>query len=160
MTNFNNLLLSILRFETDHEFALARAMDELATRFRAQTATLHRFDNSRRRLVMSASVGLPPHIAEITKEIPLGKGIAGEAAESRKPVTMCNLQTDDSGVAKPAAKQTGVGGALCVPIELDGELVGTLGVGTTREYEYTAEETNALLAAGRVFGGYLMAGAR
>lgn len=160
MTNFNNLLHSILRFESDPEFALSRAMDELATRFGAQTATLHRFDPGRQMLVMAASVGLPPHIAAITKEIPLGKGIAGEAAATRKPVTMCNLQTDASGVAKPAAKQTGVGGALCVPIERDGELVGTIGVGTTREYNYTEEETRALAAAGRVFGDCLLTAVR
>ena len=81
---------------------------------------------------------------EIVKTIPVGKGIAGETAAKNLPVTMCNLQTDTSGVAKPGAKQTGVGGALCVPIRSAGKLVGTLGIGTRREYEYSAAEINSL----------------
>ena len=56
----------------------------------------------------------------------------------------CNLQTDTSGVAKPAAKQTGVGGALCVPIRNGGKIIGTLGIGTKREHEYSAAEINSL----------------
>jgi putative methionine-R-sulfoxide reductase with GAF domain len=54
------------------------------------------------------------------------------------------LQTDASGVAKPGAKQTGVGGALSVPIRKAGAVVGTLGIGTKREYEFTPEETRKL----------------
>lgn len=159
MTNFHNMLRSLLRFEADREYALERVMQELISRFRSQTATLHLFDSARQLLVLKAAIGLPPEIAAITKEIPLGKGIAGEAAQTRKPVTMCNLQTDDSGVARPGAKKTGVSGSLCVPIERDGELVGTLGVGTTREYTYTEEETLALEAAGRVIATELLAAA-
>jgi len=59
-------------------------------------------------------------------------------------VTICNLQTDTSGVARPAAKQTGVGGALCVPMRRGDKLVGTFGIGTVREYDYTAKEINQL----------------
>ena len=76
--------------------------------------------------------------------IPAGKGIAGQVVAQNKPVTICNLQTDSSGVAKPGAKQTGVGGALCVPIRDGDKLIGTLGIGTARQYEYTAEETAKL----------------
>jgi GAF domain-containing protein len=59
-------------------------------------------------------------------------------------VTICNLQTDTSGAAKPGAKQTGVGGALCVPIRDGGDVIGTFGIGTRREHEYSAKEINAL----------------
>jgi len=76
--------------------------------------------------------------------IPVGKGIAGETAAKNLPVTICNLQTDTSGVAKPGAKQTGVGGALCVPIRDGDKVIGTLGIGTAREHEYSAKEINAL----------------
>jgi GAF domain-containing protein len=56
------------------------------------------------------------------------------------------LQTDTSGVARPGAKQTGVGGALCVPIRSGEKIIGTLGIGTVREHEYSAAEINALQA--------------
>jgi GAF domain-containing protein len=68
---------------------------------------------------------------------------------------MCNLQTDTSGVAKPGAKQTGVGGALCVPLRAGDKIIGTIGVGTQRPYEYTAAETQTLEEIGRLLGGKL-----
>ena len=92
---------------------------------------------------------------DIVKTIPVGKGIAGETVVRGEPVTMCNLQTDTSGVAKPGAKQTGVGGALCVPIRKGETVVGTIGVGTNREHEYTLEETRQLEGIGQLLGEYL-----
>jgi putative methionine-R-sulfoxide reductase with GAF domain len=85
-----------------------------------------------------------------SRRIPLGKGIAGEAAATAKPVSLCNLQTDTSGVARPGAKATGLGGSLCVPT-LDGTRVtGTLGVGWMGARDISEEDTATLLAAGRL----------
>lgn len=82
----------------------------------------------------------------IIQSIPVGKGIAGVAAERREPVEMCNLQTDTSGVAKPGAKQTQVQGSLAVPV-MDGErLCGTLGIGKLVPYDFTTAEKDRLLA--------------
>lgn len=150
MTNFNNVIRSLLAFGSDKNLALDRALDEILTRFSSETATVHLFDAARNLLVLKASKNLPPPVVALTKEIPIGKGIAGECAATGKPVTMCNLQTDSSGVAKPGAKQTGVGGALCVPMVLDGKITGTLGIGTRREYTYTSEETKMLLSVAKV----------
>ena len=86
----------------------------------------------------------------------MGKGIAGQAAAQNRPVTICNLQSDTSGVARPGAKQTGVGGARCVPVHDTGQLVGTLGIGTRREHEYTPEETAALEKIGRLLAAALV----
>ncbi len=59
-------------------------------------------------------------------------------------MTICNLQTDTSGVAPTGAKLTGVGGALCVPMRRGDKLVGTFGIGTVREHDYSAAEINLL----------------
>ena len=117
--------------------------DTLA-KFRSETGTIHRLDFATQTLHLVAQVGLPPQMLDIVKAIPVGKGIAGETAAKNLPVTICNLQTDTSGVARPGAKQTGVGGAVCVPIRRAGEVAGTFGIGTLREYEYSAAEINAL----------------
>jgi GAF domain-containing protein len=69
-----------------------------------------------------------------------------------KPVTICNLQTDTRGIAKPGAKQSGVGGALCVPLRHGEKITGTLGIGTVRQHEYTPEETRELEEIGRLIG--------
>jgi GAF domain-containing protein len=112
--------------------------------FNSETGTIHRLDAQKQLLHLVTQIGLPPQLLDIVKTIPVGKGIAGETAQKNRPVTICNLQTDTSGVAKPGAKQTGVGGALCVPIRNGDKIVGTLGIGTVREHEYSAAEINAL----------------
>ncbi len=52
----------------------------------------------------------------------------------------------------PVRKQTGVGGALCVPIYNGEKIVGTLGIGTKREHEYTPAEKSLLEEMGRRIG--------
>ena len=82
--------------------------------------------------------------------IPIGKGMAGIAAERREPVQVCNLQTDASGVVREGAKMTRMEGSLAVPM-LDGKrLCGVLGVAKPVEYEFTAAQTEALMAVGQV----------
>jgi L-methionine (R)-S-oxide reductase len=123
---------------------LEKILREALAQFNSETGTIHRLHEPTQWLRLVAQVGLPPQLLDVVKVIPVGKGIAGQVIATGKPVTMCNLQTDTSGVAKPGAKQTGVGGTLCVPIRHGDKIVGTLGIGTRREYEYTPEETNAL----------------
>ena len=117
---------------------------ETLKHFDSQTGTIHRLDAATQLLHLTAQIGLPPQLLDIVKTIPVGKGIAGETVAKNRPVTICNLQTDTGGVAKPGAKQTGVGGALCVPIRRGDQIIGTFGVGTVREHDYTAAEINLL----------------
>ncbi len=134
---------------------LESVLRETLQQFRSETGTVHVLDAEKQLLHLQAQVGLPPQMLEIVKTIPVGKGIAGQVAAQNKPVTICNLQTDSSGVAKPGAKQTGVGGALCVPIRTGDKLTGTLGIGTVRPYEYTADESRELETIGRRIGEML-----
>jgi L-methionine (R)-S-oxide reductase len=113
--------------------------------FGCVTGTLHRFDLTDQHLKLVAHQGIPEVLMPVVQSIPIGKGIAGAAAQTRQPVEMCNLQTDTSGVAKPGAKQTQVQGSLAVPV-LDGErLCGTLGIGKMVPYEFSEEEKDRLL---------------
>jgi signal transduction protein with GAF and PtsI domain len=117
--------------------------DTLAT-FNSETGTIHKLHEPTQLLRLLAQAGLPPQLLDMVSIIPVGKGIAGETVQKNRPVTICNLQTDTSGVAKPGAKQTGVGGAVCVPIRNGEKIVGTFGIGTQREHNYSAAEINAL----------------
>ena len=125
---------------------LEQTLREILLRFNSETGTIHKLHGPTQLLRLLAQAGLPPQLLNMVAIIPVGKGIAGETAQKNRPVTMCNLQTDTSGVAKPAAKQTGVSGALCVPIRQGDTVIGTLGIGTAREYEYSAAEINDLQA--------------
>jgi GAF domain-containing protein len=136
--------------------ALEKILRDTLAKFNSETGTIHFLDSENQSLHLAAQIGLPPQLLEVVKKIPVGKGIAGQVVAQNKPVTICNLQTDTSGIANPGAKQTGVGGALCVPIRNNGKIAGTLGIGTVRQYEYTADETRALEEIGRMIGGLKM----
>ena len=131
---------------------LEQTLRDTLIQFNSETGTIHRLHEPTQLLRLIAQVGLPPQLLDMVTIIPVGKGIAGQVVAQGKPVTLCNLQTDASGVAKPGAKQTGVGGALCVPIFNGDKIVGTLGIGTKREHEYTLAETSALEEMGRRIG--------
>jgi GAF domain-containing protein len=138
----------LLKSGGERETTLNNVLGVVLTHFQSETGTIHRLDVAAQVLRLVAQKGLPPQLLDVVGTIPVGKGIAGQVAAQNKPVTICNLQTDTSGVAKPGARQTGVGGSLCVPIRLEGALVGTFGVGTRRIYEYTLEEAALLEEVG------------
>lgn len=126
-------------------------LNSILTQFECQTGTLHRLDTATQRLALLAQQGIPDFLLDKIDQIPVGKGIAGCAAQSGEPVQMCNLQTDSSGVARPDAKQTKVEGALAVPIfDNAGVTVGVLGIGKMKPYEFTHQEIKTLedIAAG------------
>lgn len=124
--------------------------------FRSETVTLHRLDPKTGELALVASSpGLPPALLDSIRSIPVGRGMAGVAAKERRPVTTCNLQTDSTEKAiRPGAKQTGMRGAVVVPIlAADGTSVrGTIGIGTAREHEYGPAEVAELESLARAIG--------
>ncbi len=124
--------------------------------FGCTTGTLHRLDPADRHLKLVAHQGIPEALMPIIQSIPVGKGIAGTAAERLEPVEICNLQTDTSGVAKPGAKQTQVQGSLAVPVLDGGRLCGTLGIGKLVPYDFSPEEKARLIQAARSIAAKLL----
>jgi putative methionine-R-sulfoxide reductase with GAF domain len=151
-------IAALLKAGGDRQVALEQALREVVKQFQSETATVHLLDSDKQLLLLAAQVGLPAALLEVVKRIPVGKGIAGQTVERGRPVTICNLQTDTGGVAKPGARQTGMGGALCVPLRDGDAIVGTIGVGTVRQHEYTAEETKRLEEIGRLLGAKVRPG--
>jgi len=123
--------------------------------FGCTTGTIHFLDDQTSLLMVQAHQGIPPFLVPKLSGIPIGKGMAGIAAERREPVEMCNLQTDDSGVARPAAKETKVEGSIAVPMLLNGKLYGTLGIAKPVPYDFTKEEVSDLLSIGEKIGGFI-----
>lgn len=119
--------------------------------FGAELGTLHLWDERARVLRLGAEHALPPPVREKILEIPLGKGMAGLAAERREPVSVCNLQQDTSGVARPGAKATGMEGSVALPL-LDerGALRGVLGIAQATARTWTEAELARGLAIGRL----------
>lgn len=127
-------------------------LDESIRAFGCQAGTVHWLDAQDGMLKLAAHRNLPPPIVQIVATVPVGKGIAGLAAQNREPVSLCNLQTDTSGQARPAAKTTGMEGSIAVPMLVAGELHGVLGVAMAAAHEWTDAEKSLLLAIAAKLG--------
>lgn len=123
-------------------------LDGIISCFDCTTGTIHFLDEATSILKLQAHRGIPSFLIPKIAEIPIGKGMAGIAAERQEPVEICNLQTDDSGVARPAAKETKVEGSIAVPLLLNGTLYGTFGIAKPVAYDFTKEEISELQEIG------------
>jgi L-methionine (R)-S-oxide reductase len=122
--------------------------------FQCVTGTLHRLDPADNQLKLVTCERIPEVLIPVIQVIPIGKGVAGAAAQRKEPVEICNLQTDTSGVAKPDAKKTQVQGSLAVPIlTASGELRGTLGIGKMEAYDFSDDEKSRLMSIGQEISG-------
>ena len=121
-------------------------LDESIRAFGCQAGTVHWLDAQSGMLMLAAHRNIPEMIVKLAATVPIGKGIAGLAAQNREPVSLCNLQTDTSGQARPAAKTTGMEGSLAVPMLVAGDLRGVLGVAKAAAYDWSDAEKSLLLS--------------
>ncbi len=144
------------RLQSDGDNAdFTALLERILTRFDCVVGTIHAFDFPSQRLILRAQRGIPASIQSQVQSIPLGKGMAGLAAQRREPVQVCNLQSDDSGVAKPAARDTRMEGAISLPMLVNGALRGTLGVSKPQAHEFSASEVEELMQIGALLGAHL-----
>ena len=155
--DFDNRLLETiaerLANQGDDPAALQSVLELTLAHFNCVVGTLHRWNAGENVLVIVAARGVPEVIMDRVRHIPIGKGMAGLAAERREPVQVCNLQTDTSGVAKPGAKLTEMEGSVAAPILVDGELRGTIGVAMPRPHEFSQSQCDLLMRIGAIIGG-------
>lgn len=125
---------------------VSTVLDAALVHFGCQAGTVHLLRDGV--LKLAAHRNIPPPVVQIVETVPIGKGIAGLAAKILEPVTICNLQTDESGKARPGARATGMEGSLAVPMLADGELRGVLGIAKAEAYDWPAEESALLQQLG------------
>jgi L-methionine (R)-S-oxide reductase len=154
-SNNSSILKTVNTLLTNTEIDWQKLLETVVSNFDCTTGTLHFLDEKTQLLLVQAHAGVPDFLLPKLAAIPIGKGMAGIAAERKKPVEMCNLQTDGSGVARPAAKETKVEGSVAAPLILDEVLYGVIGVGKRVPYDFTATETRELMAIGEAISGVL-----
>lgn len=114
--------------------------------FTADSGTIHLM-GSDGQLHLVAAIGIPDPVLNVIQTVPVGKGMAGLAAERKEPVNICNIQSDRSGDVRPGAKATGLQGSVALPMLADGRVVGVLGVASHSERTFTDDEVARLLQA-------------
>lgn len=130
-----------------YQWTLQQALEAVIRHFGCDSGTIHA-TAADGHLHLRAVVGqFPPPVLDAIRTIPFGKGLAGLAASRRKPVTVCNLQSDQSGDVRLVARATGMEGAITVPaIAADtDDVVGVIGVACSAPRSYTDEESAQLL---------------
>jgi len=141
MHSYETQLNELFASSSDASTVLAQILQNFA----CATGTIHVIDRATGLLKLYAHHGIPPFVLEKIQLIPVGKGIAGCAAERKAPVQLCNLQENLGGVAKPDAQKTNVQGALAVPImDAQGLVVGVVGIGKMQPYDFSVAEIGAL----------------
>ena len=142
---------SLLQERADQS-TLNAALKEIIAEFGCAVGTIHRLNPTSGLLELVTHHGMPDVVVERVRNVPVGKGMAGLAAERRECVSICNLQTDTSGDVRPGAKMTGMEGSIAVPMIFDGEVRGVLGVAKPTAYEFSDEEKKRLLQLAATLG--------
>ena len=127
-----------------------RALSLTLGHFRAETGTIHYIEPDGLLHLAAHAGNIPESLMPAIRTIPVGKGIAGLAAERKQPVDMCNLQTDTSGDSKPSARKTGAQGTVCVPMLKGDHVAGTLGIATSVPRQFSDAEIAELMTVGRL----------
>ena len=112
--------------------------------FAADSGTVHLM-GSDGQLYLVAAIGIPDPVLNVIQTIPVGKGMAGLAAERKEPVNICNIQSDTTGDVRPGAKATGLQGSVAIPMLVEGRVTGVLGVANHTERMFTDDEIARLL---------------
>ena len=94
-----------------------------------------------------AAVNIPPPVQAATRQIPVGKGMAGIAMAEDRWVSTCNLREDR---AVPAgAKAVGAGAAVAFPVhDSAGNVRAVIGIAWQEERALGDDELRALQSAG------------
>jgi L-methionine (R)-S-oxide reductase len=143
------------------EQSLVEALDKVLRDFKCVAGTIHVLDDSSGVMKLRAHRGIPDAVLKKVRDVPIGKGMAGLAAERRQPVQVCNLQTDTSGVAKPSAKETKMAGSIAAPmLTRDGMLKGSIGIAKLVPHDFTPAECDQLMRIGTGIADELISRAR
>ena len=130
----------------------AAALEAVVAGFGADSGTLHLLGPDGHLHLEAATAGIPEPVLDIVRIVPVGKGMAGLAVSRRAPVTSCNIQTDATGDVRPGARATGLEGAIVVPVFRGETAAGALGIANRSPRDFTREEEELLIEAGRRIG--------
>ena len=112
----------------------------------ASAGTVHVRDGDGLRLM--SAVNIPDAVKRAVEYVPNGKGMAGIALHSGKPVQTCNLTDDNTGNVRPGAKAVSAKAAVAMPVrDGSGRIVAVVGVAFNEERELPDQEVSELMEA-------------
>jgi L-methionine (R)-S-oxide reductase len=99
-------------------------------------------------LHLCAAHHIPPPVVETVRVVPKGKGMAGLALERDRPVSTCNLETDETGDVRPGAKAVDARAAVALPVhDSGGDVRAVVGIAFAGERDIGEDELQELKLA-------------
>lgn len=148
MSSPHPLLTTVRELLAKSPVSWPTVLERVLAHFECPCGTIHLIDPKDGALHLTTHRGLPPPVIDKVQLVPIGKGMAGLAAERKQPVQVCNLQSDTSGQARPGAKLTQMEGSLAAPMLAGEQLAGVFGIAKPVPYEFTAAEQQLLMDVG------------
>lgn len=132
----------------DLEQLLTELLDRTVELLEVETAAVLLLDSSGVDLVARAARGIEEEVRQGVR-VPVGSGFAGRIASEGRSVVID--QVDETTVRNPILWRRGIKTMLGTPLRSDGEVVGVLHVGATRDRRFSERDTEILeLVAERI----------
>jgi PAS domain S-box-containing protein len=112
---------------------------------------IHLADVDRKQIRLFVHIGLPDELADQLRVLNWGEGLAGEAAATGQVRVYSDLATQAT-KARPAAVKHGLKSLIIVPVKAKGEVLGTLGLVSKLEIQFTPEAIEMVTAMGNQLG--------
>ena len=121
---------------------LRTALDALTDVTGHEIASLHLLTPDGTQLALRGDRGLSPHLREVNRLLPVGKGLIGGVAATGKTLRLSDV-AGNSKVFKPAqqaVRTDRIRGFVCVPIGSRGRILGTLSLGRRTRVPFKERE--------------------
>ncbi len=129
------------RSKTKVAASLKKLLTWLQEYMSVDTVTLLLPIAERENLAVYATLGLEEEIVQQIR-IPIGQGVAGRIAATRKPMIVNNLAQVE--VFSPILRHKGLQSLVGIPLILNQEVVGVLHVGTFQSHQFTDTDVQQL----------------
>jgi PAS domain S-box-containing protein len=112
---------------------------------------VHLADLARKQLHLYVQIGLPAELVTDLQVVPWGVGFSGEVAATGQARIYSDIATE-SPATRPSAVKHGFKSIIIVPVRAKGELLGTLGLISKNELQFTSEVVDMVTAMGNQLG--------
>ena len=109
----------------------------------AVAGTVHRYEDGGLRL--TAAHNIPPKVCEVVAWVPAGKGMAGQALVTARPVSTCNLKDDPSAAVRPGARAVDAQAAIALPVaDQHGKVMAVVGAAWAGARDFSPADIDQL----------------
>ncbi|MGD8750350.1 MAG: GAF domain-containing protein [Anaerolineales bacterium] len=147
-----NAVASVINQPLSLQEIMDRAIEKVIDVMETEAGGIRLLDQKTGELQIVSSRGLSPeHIQEVSC-YRVGEGIVGDVAKSGKPQVVKNVGSDPRVVSQSTLEKEGFNTFAVVPLRVKDVVVGTLGVVTRQQRDFTSEDMELLVAIGDQIG--------